>query len=89
MLDSFWDWRSDHNVVAMYWLPGFVQCLKDSGPARCWAQQISCSAGLDSSLALEKFLHHYTYILWGFVVRDNGVLQWLLMPDEMADETHL
>ena len=32
----------------MNWPPGFVRCLKDAGRAPCWAQQISCGAGLGS-----------------------------------------
>ena len=39
----------------VHWLPGFVGCLKDGGRARCWAQQISCGAGLGSGLDFGDF----------------------------------
>ena len=43
--------RGRRSQCIMHWLPGFVRCLKDAGRARCWAQQISCGAGLGSGLA--------------------------------------
>ena len=41
----------------MYWLPVFVRFLNDAGWSRCWAQQISCGAGLDSGWAFGEVWH--------------------------------
>ena len=43
--------RRRRSQCIMHWLPGLVRCLTDAGRARCWAEQISCGAGLGSGLA--------------------------------------
>ena len=43
--------RGKRSQCIMYWMPGFVRCLQDTGGARGWAHQISCGAGLGSGLA--------------------------------------
>ena len=43
--------RGKRSQCIVHWPPGFVRCLEDAGWARCWSQQISCGAGLDSGLA--------------------------------------
>ena len=74
ILGSYWAQEERPQCIIMYWIPGFVQCLKDTGWARCRAHRNWRWYSIGSGLAF-RFL---CVCRWNLArIRFLNVIFWL------------